>query len=176
MRKFLLYAATACLPLTCFSIPASAADFFVKGVVADSLTNETEPYATLRVDRADGSTDKAIALFVSDEKGAFSEQLPASGEYKLTVSGVGKHAFQRTFAVSDSVPVFDFGRILLRSGVELDEVNVVAQKPLVKAEIDKISYNITWIGAYCFCYMDYICSLLFSLHFIIHYVEFMFSK
>lgn len=142
MRKFLLYAATACLPLTCFSIPASAADFFVKGVVADSLTNETEPYATLRVDRADGSTDKAIALFVSDEKGAFSEQLPASGEYKLTVSGVGKHAFQRTFAVSDSVPVFDFGRILLRSGVELDEVNVVAQKPLVKAEIDKISYNI----------------------------------
>lgn len=79
MRKFLLYAATACLPLTCFSIPASAADFFVKGVVADSLTNETEPYATLRVDRADGSTDKAIALFVSDEKERFPNNCPLRG-------------------------------------------------------------------------------------------------
>ena len=105
MRKFLLYAATACLPLTCFSIPASAADFFVKGVVADSLTNETEPYATLRVDRADGSTDKAIALFVSDEKGAFSEQLPASGEYKLTVSGARPVRIFSEFCRALTIPV-----------------------------------------------------------------------
>ena len=46
------------------------------------------------------------------------------------------------FAVGDSARVCNLGRVALVSGVELEEVSVVAQKPLVKADIDKVTYRV----------------------------------
>lgn len=139
MAKLSWAAVGLCL-LSVFSVPAAGADFVVKGIVVDSIDNQTIPFATVRVDR-DGE-EEAVSLSTSDADGAFRETLPAAGSYELTVSSSGKRSFRKAFSVDCLSPVVDFGRILMLSGVELQGVDVVAQKPLVKAEIDRIAYNV----------------------------------
>lgn len=128
------------LPLMSWGQGNGGNGFVVKGIVADSLTMQGEPYATIRIYHA-GDRDEAVVMFVSDESGAFSENLPAKGSYDMVVSSVGKRTLEKTFSVSS--PVTSLGTILLSENVEeLGEVSVVAKKPLVKVDMDKIAYDV----------------------------------
>ena len=139
MKRFLDSLPVAvCMILAC--VDANALNYSVKGQVVDSLDNSAEAYATLRFARVPVDS-AAAALSVSDLDGKFQQTLPKSGKYQLNISATGKHSRLVEFSVSDSIPAVDLGKILLQSGVELDEVSVVAQKPLVKNEIDKVTYD-----------------------------------
>lgn len=48
------------------------AQYAVKGTLVDSLTHESEPYATLRI-TLDKSPDKPVRLNVTDTQGKFQE-------------------------------------------------------------------------------------------------------
>lgn len=118
------------------------AQFSVKGILVDSLTQESEPYATLRItlDKAPG---KPVRMNVTDAKGKFQEKLPQTGSYTLQITSVGKRAVIRRFTITDKERVADLGTLYTCDDAQmLQGVEVVAQKPLVKAEIDKISYSI----------------------------------
>lgn len=116
--------------------------YTVKGVLADSILNESEPYATIRISKVQ-TPDKAVKLSVTDEQGKFSEKLNAPGEYIISFTSVGKLTVTRNFSVSDTRKLVDLGTVFTaESSKMLKGVEVVAQKPLVKAEIDKISYSI----------------------------------
>lgn len=129
----------ALLLLTVFVGIGNSKNFSVVGVVVDSLENEPVPYATLRVDKHGGTEP---TLGISGVDGAFDEKLAEPGVYTLTVSGTGMRQRSIEFAVGDTARVCNLGRVALVSGVELEEVSVVAQKPLVKADIDKITYRV----------------------------------
>ncbi len=116
--------------------------FIVKGVLVDSLTMEAEPYATVRIMK---TTDlqTPVRLGVTDDKGKFEEKLPASGSYMITITSIGKRPVIRNFELTGTKPHADLGTLLMQEATEeLKGIEVVAQKPLVKAEIDKITYSI----------------------------------
>ena len=65
--------------------------------------------------------------------------LSAKVNYTLSVSSVGYKEFSIPFNVSGLKT--DLGKLSMESGVQLKEVSVTAQKPLVKMEPDKIVYS-----------------------------------
>ncbi|MDE6359604.1 MAG: TonB-dependent receptor [Muribaculaceae bacterium] len=137
-RRFIL---SFTLLLLLSAAGAAASPFKVIGEVADS-TGEPEIYATVRVYAAADSL-KPVSLGVTDDMGRFSQGLPKAGGYRLTVTSVGKQPVDLPFEVSASSPVRDFGKLTVGENKnELAEVEVVAQRPLVTREIDRIGYDV----------------------------------
>ena len=116
--------------------------YSVKGVLVDSLSKESEPYATIRISFLK-NPDKPVQLAITSDNGKFNEKLKESGNYIILFSSVGKKPVQRSFTLTEKSPTADLGTILISEATEmLKGVEVVAQKPLVKAEIDKVTYSI----------------------------------
>lgn len=140
-----LLAATLVAPLLSFATEASAQTakrFVVKGVVADATTKEGEQYATMKITSQTDSTSTA-ALAVSEADGSFNMTLKKAGSYRLYVNAMGKQPIVRNFVVSDSKPIAALDTLYIKEAShELGAVEIVAQKPLVKADIDKITYDI----------------------------------
>lgn len=134
-------AVSAAAPLAVNLSPAPA--WVIKGVLLDSLTREGEPYATIRVVRKE-APDKVVKMAVTGANGRFSEKLTGpAGVYVLTISSIGKEPLVREAVFSASCREVDLGILLSREATnELKGVEVVAQKPLVTVEVDKIEYNI----------------------------------
>lgn len=116
--------------------------FTIKGQVVDSLTNETVPYATLRIVLADAPQQPA-KLLACDDNGKFETTLSAAGQYILYSQSVGKISSPKPFTLDESVRQVDLGKLYMADDTQnLGEVTVTAQRPLVKIEIDKISYSL----------------------------------
>ena len=113
----------------------------VKGVVIDKTQGVGEPFATVRVFKQ-GNTDKAEAMFLTDVEGNFSQQVSGKGKYDVVVSSIGKNELKQTVELTGS-GVVDMGTLYLTENPnELEGVTVIAQKPLVKMEVDKMTYNV----------------------------------
>ena len=116
--------------------------YTITGVVADSVTHEGEPYATLTIARAD-SAAKPVKQALTDIKGRFSISSSGTGSYLLMVRSMGRKPMQRAYTVDATTRTIDLGTLLLQDGGnQLETVEVVAYKPLVKADIDKIAYSV----------------------------------
>lgn len=127
--------------IAAFSSIQALAQYGVKGSVADS-TGVGEAFATIRIYNA-SDTGKPIKLGTTDANGIFNQGLEASGKYSINITSVGKEAINRNFEVSKTNPIFDFGELTIKeASTSLSEVTVTAQKPLVKNEIDRVSYDI----------------------------------
>ena len=113
----------------------------VKGVLKDEVLDESEPFATVRVFKA-GKTDKPVAMFLTKEDGQFSEKINGKGKFDIVFSSVGKEDFRQTIELNNE-GVLDLGTLYIKENATmLKGVEVVAQKPLVKMEVDKMSYNV----------------------------------
>lgn len=116
--------------------------FQVKGVLQDSLTLEGEPYATVKIAKKE-TPERALKMMVTDMKGRFQEKVPGTGNFVLTITSVGRMPIVKNFTVEAGKKEVDFGTLYAVDATnELAQVEVVAQKPLVKADIDKIEYNV----------------------------------
>ena len=123
------------------SFVVSAADYSVKGVVVDSL-GVGEAYATLRI-YTETDTVKPVIVGVTDIDGKFQQKITSVGEYRLNIHSVGKQNIDIPFAVSASTPIADLGTLKTQeASTILSEVEVVAQRPLVSREIDRIGYDV----------------------------------
>ena len=112
MKHKILAQFTGIFTFLILSICNVHAQFSVKGTLVDSLTHESEPYATIR-------------------------------NYTLQITSVGKRTVVRRFTITNNQRMADLGTLYTCDDTQmLKGVEVVAQKPLVKAEIDKISYSI----------------------------------
>ena len=134
---FLVFAASTAL----FSQTSQKLNVVIKGQMTDSITSEPIAYATLRITAADNPTNilKAIA---TDDKGRFNFTMNEVGEYKLEANYVGKEPFIANFKVDNNATV-NLGVLPMKSNENtLSEVVVSAIKPLVKVDLDKITYNI----------------------------------
>ena len=103
----------------------------VKGVLMDETLGESEPFATVRVFKA-GKTDKPVAMFLTDEEGKFD----------IVFSSIGKEDLKMTVTLGQENPLNLDTLYLKESATMLKGVEIVAQKPLVKMEVDKMSYNV----------------------------------
>lgn len=113
----------------------------VKGVLTDENLGEAEPFATVRVFKH-GKTDKPVAMFLTKEDGSFSQQVKGKGRYDIVFSSVGKEDLKQTITLNNQ-GTLDLGTLLIKENATmLKGVEIVAQKPLVKMEVDKMSYNV----------------------------------
>lgn len=120
---------------------AFAIDYQVKGIVVDSL-GEGEMYATIRIFN-DTDSIKPILVGVTDEKGFFSQSLKTAGNYQLKIHSTGKSELSKDFVINASKPVVDMGTLTIKDNAEvLSEVTVMAQRPLITKEIDRIGYDV----------------------------------
>ena len=121
----------------------------VKGCLLDSLTQVGEPFATIRVyrghvavDNQIAETHKPVAMSVTDMEGCFQQEVSGRGEYQMLFSSVGKANLIVDLTLRGGHEVIDLGTLLMQDDTQmLGVVEVVAQRPLVKMEVDKMTYN-----------------------------------
>ena len=130
----LIIAAAACPALF-------AQNTTVKGDILDALTHQGEPAAVLQFFKA-GAADTPVAYTTTDLDGNFSQVLSGRGVYTLFFSGIGRQSRQVEFTL-DGQESLDLGDILIEDDIEaLEGASVVAQRPLVKMEVDRMTYNV----------------------------------
>ena len=120
---------------------AHSQETLVKGQLFGEADNEFLPYATISVSK-DANQKNTVKKFATDDKGFFQTKLTV-GDYFLAFQYVGKNTLVKKVSVPNHDKEFNIGKIvIIESSTELDEVSVVAQVPLVKVEIDKLTYNL----------------------------------
>lgn len=118
----------------------NAGEFTIRGIVVDSLTNEEVPFATLNIALVQAPT-RSVKMFAGDLDGKFVTQLPAPGDYVMSVQAVGMGNTEKRFTLSENKDV-NLGTIYMTPRAEvMKELTVTAQKTLVRVEIDKIIYD-----------------------------------
>ena len=113
--------------------------FLVSGCVADSLSETPESYATVRI--LSGEKKQPIKVVTTDVSGKFQVAVPHSGSYTLQLSALGKETKVKTLNIEKEKHV-QLGILFLQeSSTTLGTATVLAQRPIVKAEVDRISYS-----------------------------------
>ena len=136
----------SCVILLCFvliNLPGQSATlpgkFHIKGVATDAETGKSIPYATVTAQNSRG----IIKRLATDAEGKFSFALDSIGEFSVLVQSVGFKTGKFDLHIEEKSSKIDMGATRLEPGTELlGEVSVVAQKPLIRTEVDKIVYNI----------------------------------
>ena len=111
----------------------------IRGSVSDSLTNKPAEYITLAL-KKEGNV---IITVVTDQAGAFVFNEVPYGDYQLIATAIGYDL--KTFAVSLNAEhkAFEVGQIPLVAQVNtLADVSVTAMRPMIKQEVDRITYDI----------------------------------
>jgi outer membrane receptor protein involved in Fe transport len=127
------------LPLSVFSQSSSGFSCNVKGQAVDSASGESIPYATISVYKMPGN--KVEKRLASDGNGSFSITLSQSGLYNITVQAVSYKLVTHSVEIKEK-GTLNIGKIILSENKqEIEAVQVIAMKPLVKVAIDKITYN-----------------------------------
>lgn len=128
--------------ILCFSIfvsgmaQSSKTSYKVSGQVTEKATGKGIPYATVLLVNDSTKEQKAMA---SGANGQFEFNMKSRGKYTLMLSSVGFK--QLSIPVIVDNPLANLGVLTLEEGVELKEVTVAAQKPLVKVDVDKLTYS-----------------------------------
>ena len=136
MRKYFI----SLLILMSFTY-AQSQDIVVRGQLFGESENEFLPFATISVSK-DAAQKHTLKKFATDEKGFFKTNL-TEGDYFLAFQYVGMNTLVKKVTVSKEEKVIDLGKIVIEeSSTQLAELSVVAQAPLVKVEIDKLTYNL----------------------------------
>ena len=142
MKQTLISMALILMLALCAKAQNTQHSYTITGVVADSVTHEGEPYATLTIARADSAANP-LKQALTDIKGRFSISSSGTGSYLLMVRSMGRKPMQRAYTVDATTRTIDLGTLLLQDGGnQLETVEVVAYKPLVKANVDKIAYSV----------------------------------
>ena len=120
---------------------AFAQNTLVKGLVQDSVSHQGEMFASVRIFKQK-KMDKPVAMFVTDKNGAFKSQVSNVGEYTIVISSMGRNDVSHNFKLKGE-STKDFGILYISDNAkQLKGVAVTAQKPLVKMEVDKMSYSV----------------------------------
>lgn len=103
---------------------------------------EPEDFCTYRI-FAPGDSIRPIVGNVADANGVINADLPAAGDYTMTVTAAMRLPLSVSFTVSPSEPVADLGFLSTAfAGEQLNEVTITAQRPLVSKDIDRIGYEV----------------------------------
>ena len=110
----------------------------IKGLVADSVSGKGLSYATITLQGEQG----IVKRLASDAEGTFSFAVDSVGKYEIIIQSIGYETLKNELKVDGEHNKIDLGTIKINPGIEkIEEVAVVAQKPLVRTETDKLIYN-----------------------------------
>lgn len=139
MKKTFLIAAL--LSCSIFATAQVAGDYTIHGVVQDSLSQHKESYATVRLFRK--GEIKPLVVATTDASGKFTLHYAKPGTYILQTAIIGKLPTKKEL-VLDADKVVELGTILTQdAGKSLATAEVVAARPLVKSQIDRLVYSMS---------------------------------
>ncbi|MDP4183902.1 MAG: TonB-dependent receptor [Bacteroidota bacterium] len=140
MKKLFLYLIIFLSPAMLFAQSKPAGLFEIRGQAVDSLSKEEIPYATISIALGEGKN--VIKRMACDLNGKFTTPIHKPGHYILTFQSMGFKQTIKNLDITDTKKVISLGKVFLSKGSEaLNEVVVSAIKPLVKVEVDKITYS-----------------------------------
>ncbi|MDR3651571.1 MAG: TonB-dependent receptor [Paludibacter sp.] len=141
-KKTSIIAIFFCLfTISIFSQAAPNVSCTVKGLVLDSVSKESIPYVTISVSSA-ATPDVYLKRVASDAKGNFELVLNKTGDYMLSFESVGMKKYARNITIASDQKTMSLGKISMSAASkDLAGVTVTALKPLVKVDLDKISYD-----------------------------------
>jgi outer membrane receptor protein involved in Fe transport len=110
----------------------------IKGIVTDSVTNQPLSYVTVALQ--DDSSKLSVKSTLCKEDGTFTLTAPSTKHYHLVLAFVGYRT--KSVAVS-SISIVNLNKILLSpSNKQLDAVSISAQRPVMKQEVDRLTYDV----------------------------------
>lgn len=123
-----------------FSTVLLAQTVTVKGRLISASDQDGLPFATISVAH-EATPTSSLKKLATREDGTFSIPL-AAGKYVFTFYFIGLNTVEKLVEVLPTKDPFDMGVIeMTENSVELQEISITAQAPLVKVEIDKLTYN-----------------------------------
>ncbi len=112
----------------------------IKGILCDSTSLAPEAYATVRM--LQGEEKKPIKVTTTAADGTFSITAPKKGNYTIEFVTLGKQPVRRQITLNDETPTVNLDTLYIREyNTTLGTATITAQRPLVKAEIDKLTYS-----------------------------------
>ncbi len=112
----------------------------IKGSVVDSLTNKPLGYVTVAL--KDMKINIPVKSTLSKDDGSFEIAGAADKNYQLVLAYTGYTI--KTMPVINGIRRVDVGKIVLSmAGKQLKEVIVTSVRPVIKREIDGISYDVS---------------------------------
>ncbi len=136
--KTLLGSLLLALTLLCTTASGqNTTNYSIEGRVVESSTDKAIGYATVALLQTDSTVVAAVA---ADATGVFKLNAKAKGNYTLQISSVGYTTLNRAVEISDERT--KLGRIALEQGVDIKEVVVAVQKPLIVADDEKLAYSV----------------------------------
>ncbi|MCM1066174.1 MAG: TonB-dependent receptor [Muribaculaceae bacterium] len=132
---------TLLLALACAHAAWAAPTYTVRAQAVDTV-GEPEAFVTYRI-FALPDTLKPVRGAVAGDDGLISDTVARAGDYRIVVSSMSSSSITRHFSLSESHPVADLGRLILRpAATSLQGITVTAAKPLVTREIDRFAYDV----------------------------------
>ncbi|HMQ06196.1 MAG TPA: TonB-dependent receptor [Saprospiraceae bacterium] len=113
----------------------------ISGVLQDSLTGETIPYASVVLKRA--GNDRILNGVISDDSGLFRFNDVAVGKYDIFISFLGyEEKSIPGIETTGRSPDLNLGIIyMITDALLLDEVQVTEQRSLIENQVDKLVFN-----------------------------------
>jgi len=125
-----------------FSQIAPNQNYTLKGLVMDSVSNESIPYVTVSVSVPE-QPDVYLKRVASGVKGDFELTMDKTGSFLLSFESVGMKKTVRNITIVPEQKMVSLGKIMMAATTKnLSEVTVTALKPMIKVDLDKISYDI----------------------------------
>ena len=128
------------LMITALSTSAMAQNstsYTLEGRVVEASTDNSIGYATVALLRADSTVVTAAA---ADAVGDFKLSTKEAGTYTLQISSVGYTTLNRSVEIVEERT--KLGKVALEQGVDIKEVVVAVQKPLIVADDEKLAYSV----------------------------------
>lgn len=112
----------------------------IRGVLVDSMTQQPLEYASVVLTLPGG---KMLDGQITDEKGVFRFREVNTSKYEIQATFIGYEPKTiRNVVTTPEKPDLDLGKVFLTSqGVNLEEVVVAEEAPVMESKIDKIVYN-----------------------------------
>lgn len=134
-RYFLLLSISMLCIFKSTNLKAQEKTFQLKGTIIDSLTQKPGEYFTIAL-KKDSTVLKTV---ISDEQGKFSLSAINEGQYTLILGSLG---YTTKSIKVDLNKEIDLGKIYLKAqSSNLNEVAIVASRPIIKQEPDRIVYD-----------------------------------
>ena len=138
MKK--LFSLLSAVLFATFGVAQNAApSISIKGIALDSATGQPMSFVTVTLQAP--QSGKAVKKVVTKSDGTFVVKASAGNSYTLVLTFVGYE--EKTIPVSSGTADIDAGKILLvRSATRLKEASVIAARPIVSREVDRLSYDV----------------------------------
>lgn len=118
----------------------TATPYSISGVLCDSTTHQAEAFATVRLLQL--PTKKPVKAVLTQADGSFRITAPRAGRYLFEVVSMGKDPLRKTLSFDATTKSVKMDTLYIKEyDASLGVAEVVAQRPLVKAEIDKMTYS-----------------------------------